>query len=264
MIRKIFCGIFLLLLASLNAWGEEKSPFLGTITTDKVNVRAGQHVNFEVLMRLNSGYEVVVVGKSYDWYQIKLPEDADSFVSEKYLVVKDGIGVIGANQVNVRAAPTERASVIGQLNKGVRVFVKEYVSGWYKIKPVEGVHGWVLTKFVAYKSGEIPAPKIVQLPLKVKEPLPAEQPKAKEEKKKEPPLFSAVGRIEDVGRSVPSKGIRYKLIVDNKTIYYLEGDKALLDQSVHYTVRVEGTLKADPEKHFKYPVIVVFTINSLL
>ena len=152
--------------------------------------------------------------------------------------------------------------MIGQLKKDTRVFVKEHVAGWYKIKPVEGVHGWVLAKFVSYKSAEIPASKIIQLPVKVK-PLVEEQPKAKEEKKKEPPLFSVVGRIEDVGRYMPSKDIRYKLIVDKNTIYYLEGNKALLDESVHYTVRVEGTLKP-AEKNFKYPIIVVSTINSLL
>jgi len=266
MIRKIICSASILLLSSLWSFAEEKLPFVGKINADNVNVRAGQHINFERLMRLNKDREVIVVDKSYDWYKIKLPRDADCFVNEKYLTVRlEDVGIITNNHVNVRAAPSEKSSIIGQVNRGNLVKVKEHVPGWYKIKPVEGIYGWVKTEFVSYVSDRVPSPPILTelRPRKEVKQAIAEE-KSKEKKSEEASLFSVVGRIEDVGRSVSSKTIHYKLVVDPKTIYYLEGDKALLDQSVHYTVRVQGMLKSDPEKRFKYPVVIVSTINSLL
>jgi len=268
MLRKIFFCAAIFFLAASFAFSESKFPFVGEVSSEGVNVRAGQHISFERLARLKKGTEVIVVAKNYDWYKINLPDIADCFVSKKYVrALSDGTGEITANRVNVRASAKEKSSIIGQLGKGTRVKIKGHSPGWVMIEPADGIYGWVSAKLVSYKSDRVPLPKVIEEPIRIAYKKPEQKPaEENEEKKREesPAQFSIVGRIEDVGRVVPVKTIRYKLIVDPKTIYYLEGDKALLDGSVNFTVRVDGILKPESEKRFKYPVILVIKINSLV
>ena len=84
---------------------QEFFPFLGEITANKVNVRAGQSVNFEKLCSLEAGDQVIVIEKNFSWYKIRLPECAESYVSAKYIQLLDGhFGEISGDRVNIRSA----------------------------------------------------------------------------------------------------------------------------------------------------------------
>jgi len=270
MVRKaiFFTEIFSLFLffSFFSQAGEvkEKFPFAGEITSDKVNVRAGQNINFERLCSLSKGEEVVIVDKSYDWYKIKLPESARCYIAERYVrLLSENIGVVSADRVNIRAGQGEGFSVIGQVNQGAKVKIRGEKEGWYEIQPPSGSYGWVNHRFVIFKSEEIPPPTVITEP--------TEKTDKKTvvalnniEKEREPELFSVVGRIEDLGRIVRSKNIRYKLIAADKTVYYLEGDPRMIDRFVHHTVKVEGKLKSRPEGFYAGPVISVYAIDSVL
>ena len=266
--RKAFCLAGCLFFFTVLAHGEEAKenfPFTGQVTADNVNVRAGQNVAFEQLGKLNKGQEVIVIGKSYGWYKIKLSDSMECYISERFVRLRfDDIGMVVANRVNLRAAASDKASVIGQLGQGIRVKIKGRTPGWYKIESPEGSHGWVIDKFIVLKSREIPLPKIVVEPSRNIYTKKIEAAQTNIEEKKKSALLTVIGRIEDLGRVVPPKDIRFKLIVNDKTIYYLEGDSDFLSSALHYTVKVEGTLKPDSEKRYKYPVIVVSQINSLV
>ncbi len=262
MVKKTICLFFAFCLTVSVAHSKEVFPFLGEITVSKVNVRAGGNVNFEQLCQLSKGDEVAVLEESYGWYKIKLPSKASGYISEKYIQpLSAGIGKVNARRVNIRALPSEKSSIIGQLKEGINVRIKENTAGWYKIEPVEDIFGWVSDKFVVFKDSQIPSAAIVAEPMKE---LPAAMVLEPVIEDKTPALFTVVGRVEDLGRIFSSKSFRYKLVVDRKTVYYLEGDKDLLSRAIHLTVKVEGTLKEDPRKESKYPVIIVSTINSLL
>ncbi|HOW36015.1 MAG TPA: SH3 domain-containing protein [Candidatus Omnitrophota bacterium] len=273
MIKKatVFLGIFFLFCVSART--EEKFPFLGEITADKVNVRAGPNLNFEQVCQMNKGQEVLVLEKSYGWCKIRLPDTAKCYISPKFVTPRfENIGAINANRVNIRAGAGENFSVIGRLDKGERVRIKGQSQGWHIIEPVERSYAWVLEKFVVYKSDQIPPARVVVEPSrniyvkKAETPVAAEQAAPPQPPpqpvKKEFESFSAIGMLEDAGRFYRSKDIRHKLIVDGKTVYYLQGDHQLLNRWVHYPVKVEGTIKKDPAGIYKYAVISVTKIGS--
>jgi len=242
----------------VNAWAEQQFPFLGTITEDNVNVRSGQDISFEKLGQLKNGQDVVVVEKSYDWYRIKLPDGSLAYISDKFVrtTIAD-VGVVAGNHVNVRAGAGEKFNVIGRLDRDTKVKVQARESGWCKIEPMEGIYGWVSANFVAFKSADIPAPKVIAEPPRSIYP----RPKPESEKPKEPELFIAVGQIQDLGRHLPAKDLRYKLTVDNKTVYYLRGAKEVIDPFVKRKVKLQGNVTPDPTRQFTYPIISVVKIE---
>ena len=136
---------------------QEFFPFLGEVTTDRVNVRAGQSVNFETLYQLNKGDQVVVVARAFGWYKIRLPTMAKSYVSEKYVqFLNNKSARITADEVNIRGGAGINHTVLGQLPPGTEVRILEKLEGWYRIEPVEGIYGWVTDEFVKFASQSIP------------------------------------------------------------------------------------------------------------
>ncbi|MFH1360551.1 MAG: SH3 domain-containing protein [Candidatus Omnitrophota bacterium] len=254
--------------------GEEKFPFLGQMTTDRVNVRAGQSVNYERLCQLNKNDEVVVVGKSFSWYKIKLPSQADAFISAQYVErVRENIGKITTSLVNIRAGKGEPHTVLGQMKEGALVNILAKIDDWYKIEPTDESFGWVNEKFVALKSYSLPAPRVVQLPSRSVYQNKQEPPETQIEvrskskpaiKKEQPEPFAATGYIEDLGRVVPDRDIRYKLMIDGEVAYYLKVPRHIIDYFVHYKARVQGKLMDDSQKTYEYPVIIVERINLVL
>lgn len=250
----LFLSIFFLPAVSS---GQEHFPFLGEVTSDKVNVRAGANINFERITKLDKNTEVVAVEKAYDWYKIKLPGQGECYIHKKFIrFIPDNYGVLNANQVNLRAGPGEKFSVLGRLNVGVNIRILKEEGDWYKIEPPEGSYGWISTQFVRLKSTEIPPAKVVELPSRniYKKEIETQA----EEKKEE--LFSAEGTVEDLGRVLPFKNIRYKLVAQNQ-IYYLKGPKEMFDPFVYYRVKIYGTVDPVPQKISPYPVIAVTRIH---
>ena len=298
-LRRKFLSLFLplsLIWIQAVAFADEKFPFLAEVSSPSVNIRAGQHLNFEKLCRLNKGVEVVVVAKSYSWYKIKLPAEAKSFISQNYIqLINDQTGSVTANRVNVRAGPDPNTTALGQVKKGTTVKILEKLPGWYRIEPVDGTYGWVSDQYLKFKSNTIPAvwfdrltiPRtipsevegLVNQTAAVPAP-PAALPSAppakpiseiKEsvvtEKVQIPspanPIF--VSGIVAVLEDPKTAGeIHHKLIIGNQTAYYLEGGKKVMDEFISYQVMVEGRLKEDPQHFYLYPVIVVSRINLVL
>lgn len=277
------------------AYAEEKFPFLGEMKVDKVNVRAGQSLNFERVLQLNKGNEVIVVGREYDWYKIQLPLDSECYVHGKYLSVGfDNTGLITADHVNLRSGAGENFSPIGQANKETRVKIKGQAGAWYKIEPTPECFGWVYQPFVTFKSNQIPPQIPSLLPVAVETienthpglegrlsegsekasaqgeqghaaDLPTVSIVAAPEPEKMPPLqapsFSIIGQLDDLGRVVRSKAVRHKLTTPDKRVYYLEGDKSLFRGLAHYRVQVEGDLKTDSSQKYPYPVVSVSKVT---
>ena len=148
---------------------------------------------------------------------------------------------------------------------------------WYQIEPSEGMHGWVLAEYVKFKSKKIPPPRIVNPPIRniyVLKRL-AEEKKAEEEKRlaelkakeeeearKRRKLITVKGVIEDLGSKPVSNNIRHKLVVDDKTVYFLKGYRGIIDWFLNHKVELEGELK--PDIKAKHPVVLVTKINLVL
>ena len=262
MSKKLLVSFFLLFLFPSVIFAEEQFPFLGEIAADDVNVRAGQSTNYERLCQLNKGAQVVVLEKKFSWYKIRLPLEASCFIHGEYVEMVSGdVAKVKTDNVNLRAGTSPKSAIIGKANHDKLIRIREKIDEWYRIEPTAETSGWISEEFIKFVSRNVPPPQVVEMP-----PAPAAQPAIppEQEKSKAPKLVPVIGRIEDLGRILPNKDIRYKLVGEDKTIYYLEGPRRIIDPFVHSKVKVEGYLKNETDGNLNVPVITVVKISLIL
>lgn len=129
----------------------KSESFVGVIKGNRVNVRAGDGLSFEVICQLNEADEVKVVGQSKEWFKVELPKKASVFIHKTNVTRKDAAAVVNEDKSNVRTAATQSSTVVGQLNKGTAVkIVKEYLD-WYEIETPKNTFGWIHSDYVIDK-----------------------------------------------------------------------------------------------------------------
>jgi len=255
------------------------SPVYAVSLAEKVNMRAGQGVNFEVLGRLNKADEVVVIGEGYGWYMILLPATAVCFVHRDYVEQ----GVVKANRLRVRAAGRLNANVLGMLKKGQRVKVLAEEGDWLKIMPPAGCSGWVKKNYLELSKRKfVPRKAVVS---KTEDIPPHLSPLPKGEKKMEGvgslsqekgKVVEVYGKIDDLGkifnRQATHKLIEGKMVRQahhpsnhpersrRKILYYLKSEALDLNRFIYDRVCVIGRL-LDLENS-PYPVIDVKEIRQ--
>lgn len=261
--KKTFCALCLSVLAFIGQGNaDEHFPFLGEISRGPVNARAGANTNFEIVDKLAKGTEVVVLGRSYEWYKIQLPATAGAFIRGDYIKVHDGnTGELIGTNVNVRAKANSESSPLGQLRKGDVIKLLEKSSDWWKIAPAVGTFAWLHADFVTLKSAQISdglMPKPLTLGPDVSGP-------SLDAVKVEPiaavPLAVTVqGKLQ----AVPSAqgNVRYQILVDGKPVYFLQ-DAPHLDHFDRAFVHVEGMVVGNGQSSL-YPVLHINKISLVL
>lgn len=163
--KKFFPSLFYLMfiftsicLSSRAYAAQEFYPFLAEVTADDVHIRAGQSENFESLQKVSKKDELIVLDKSYSWYKIELPPQSKSYVAEEFVLKAQGNkGIITANRLNIRGGPGSRYTVLGQLTEGEEVEILGQEDGWFQIRPVKNMYGWVNDAFLNFKSKDVEA-----------------------------------------------------------------------------------------------------------
>lgn len=263
-IRALFTAIFLLWSSGIFA---DSFPFIGMVTKDGANVRAGSNTNFESLYQAKKGEKIIVQGKVYSWYKIALPKDKTCFISAKYVKATGvDIGIVEANRVNIRAKPGENYTIIGQARQGETVKISGKSDGWYAISPLDNCYGWIHEKLVKFYSSFDPeeSRKILKIELLTeKEETPLEEVKmeAVSALPKPPPVESLelVGILEPRGKVLNRRGT-HKLIIEGKPAYYLEGQPEVLNKFIHFKVKVVVDKK---ETAGDLPLVSVKSIESI-
>jgi len=265
----LFWILVALLWGGLPGFAESlEFPFTGQVTAKDVNIRAGQDKSFELLGNLNQGDQVVVVQQSFSWYKIKLPEKASCYVHRKFVhLLQDQVGEINADRVNIRARPSLNAVVIGQLSKMTKVRIKDAKEEWYQIDPVEGVYGWVMEEFVAFKSKEVPEPQAVTLPsrnvyeIKRQEEarLKAEEAKRLEEEAKQKLVIRGTVTLL---QTPLNENVRHQVVADDGQTFYLMGYRSVLDGFLNHRVQVEGLPQAEAQA--ACPVLLVLKVQLVI
>lgn len=163
---KIFIVTFSLF--TLTAYGqenaEEKFPKTGYVKNDGSVVKAGDNINFESLCVLSKSESVKIVDRRYSWLKIILPRKAALYINKDYVTLtsdEKGIGIVNASNVNLRAGPGTKYSIIGQISKPEKVSILSEDAGWYKIEPPYGSTGWISSNQIdiAKEENEIKSPK---------------------------------------------------------------------------------------------------------
>jgi len=147
---KILMGIcaFSLVVLNLSAAEntEEKFPKVGHVKNDGAIVRAGDNANFEALCALEKSDSVKIIDKRYSWFKILLPRKAYLYINKDYVDLtsdEKGIGIVNATNVNLRAGPGTRYSILGQVSKPENLYIISEENSWYKIEPPYGSTGWI-------------------------------------------------------------------------------------------------------------------------
>lgn len=155
----VACLVFPFNLSYASKGSLEGGPFTGTVSGDRVNVRAADSISSEVVCQLKKGEEINVLGLKGKWYKIELPKKALVYVTKSKVSKKDGQTVISEDKINVRAAGTVSSSIVGRLNKGTAVKIRKEYLDWYEIEAPKGSCGWVSSDYVnSDGSSEVPKP----------------------------------------------------------------------------------------------------------
>lgn len=130
---------------------QEEDAFSGKITADNVRIRTGYNKNFTAICCMNKDDCVMVVGKNCAWYKIILPEKTDCFVHAEFVKIVNNaqtLGITTADKLNVRGGPDVTYDILGQLEKGTEIVIKEKKDNWYKIFPQDNIYGWIHEDYV--------------------------------------------------------------------------------------------------------------------
>lgn len=252
----IFVACF---IPAIAAFGAASAIFNGQINAENINVRVDATVGSAVICRLPRGELVEVISEAHDWYKIRLPKEAPSYVKEGLVecINPDPVSNPGKclsakvikDRINIRLGPSESAWILGKADKLTVVNILAQDKGWYKIQPIYQSYGWVNKKFV---SREIALPK--------------------KKKSVESPLQNiqssdslvVEGTVSPYGVVLWRKAT-HKLVTPENKIYLLKGNRKGLDSLNYHKVKVTGKLispAATPVKS-KYPIIQVNLIEAL-
>ena len=125
----------------------ELFPFIGKIEGNRVNIRSGPSVNFEILTQLFNEGRVTVLEEKTGWYRITPPDGIKLWVHGDFVLE----GKISAYSVNVRSGPGTNRSIVAQVEKGESVDVLAIENGWVAISPPEGAYAWINSEFVEFE-----------------------------------------------------------------------------------------------------------------
>jgi uncharacterized protein YgiM (DUF1202 family) len=120
------------------------------ISENDVNIRVDSSALSSSLGYLKKGDLVKVVEEKYDWCKILLPKDKYCYVSAQFLrKISDNKVEVIASQLNLRSGPSRESYIVGKVNKGAILFVKEELkNGWLKVRGHPYMCGWVNKKFL--------------------------------------------------------------------------------------------------------------------
>jgi uncharacterized protein YgiM (DUF1202 family) len=264
MVIRFLISLFVFLFVAGPASALPKFPYTAEAVSDRVNIRAGENNNFEIVATLNKGDRVIVTGKSFAWFKVRLPDGAKAFIKSEYTrLITPEVGEVTADRVNVRSLPNTNATVLGQVTKGKQFFVKETrPDGWVWIRPVEETSGWVHESLIAFKTNQIlPTVKepVVEVPKKMVEP------KAVETKSVVKPVLIkqiANGQVECSGKFIKVDGAPpvYKIVREGVVACLVDGPMDVLGRFENKNVIVQGKPKQD-KRSSEAPVVAVSKIN---
>lgn len=250
-IRIFLVILFFGLIFPAMAQADEFLPFQGEINSDNINLRTNSTTGSDIILKLSQGCVLDVVGELYEWYKVRLPSIAPSFIKKTLVSPLSGkTAKVIKDSVNIRLGPGESYSIIGKAYRDNIVKIVEDSGEWYRIEPVNNSFGWVHKKFankisivkksVPQKTNEEPA--LTQNPII------------------EGNAITAEGTVSSYGK-VFFRSATHKLICPLDKVFLLKGNKQVLNTYTFHKVRVTG--KLNDASGQKYPIITIEKIIAL-
>jgi len=253
-LRNIFILAALAIPAAVLA--AEPVIFTGEVTAAGVNLRTDATVSSEVICVLSKGDLLEVVKEAYDWYKVRLPKEAPSYLKKEFLEcnnIASDLDVhpgrclsatVKAERLNVRLKPDKSSWILGKADNLLVLNVVSEEGDWYRIEPIYRSYGWINKKFLVRR--EEPPEKKEDL-----SPAPAlDAPRAPAPDVTSP---QPEGQTVVEGRVVPYgvvlwRKATHKLVTSAGKVYLLCGDRRGLNRLNYHKVRVTGKLTSGQEK----------------
>ncbi len=253
MLKAKICFVLIYLCGFLSfvfAQTAQTFPFLGRVKAKDINVRVDSTVSSPVVCRALEGDSLEVVAELYDWYKVRLPKYAPAYINKGLVELVDAdTAKVTKDRVNVRLMPSESSPIIGTVAQGEAVNILEFRKEWYKIQPAQNSFGWINKKFVEKSF----------LPV-----LSQENPKLEQNIIPEGRVLEEAIVIEGILKpygKVFRRQATHKIIDNNRKVYLLKGNTALLNSLSRLKVKVSGRITSPPKA--KYPLIEVDKIEVL-
>ena len=133
-----------------------ETPRQGKITGGRVNVRAGPNTQYESIAVLTTGMPITVLAKNGEWYKIVYPADQMATVHKNFVdaditgeIPEAGLpGVVNQDGVDIHAYYWDKSTVVGKLNKGDPVTIKQERGQWYRIAAPPTARAYVFAEYV--------------------------------------------------------------------------------------------------------------------
>jgi len=261
-VSTICSSVILICALTAPGFADEHFPFLAEVSKESVNVRAGPNTNFEKIDKLNKGDEIVVLGRSYEWYKVQPLPTTKSYIRADYLKIKEGqeVALVLGDNVNVRSSANSEAASLGEVKKGTLVKVLGQSQGWCRLSPVAGTAAWIHQDFLKEKSTEVP----VSMLIPVIQGTAVEAPQISAPKIPAPlsPWVSMRGTVEVLVQS-PEPGVHYEIVFEDKSVFYLQ-DMPQLSFFCNTVVDIEGAIVPDPPQKLMYPLLHINKIKLVL
>lgn len=131
----------------------------GTVTGDRVHLRAGPSTNDASVGFASKGDRLTILSTKAGWYQVRCPGNASVYIHSKYVSES---GTVTGSTVNLRATPNTDHSPIGKTRKGDRVQVIGNTGEWVKIKAPTTTAVWIHSDYV--QVGAVPGRRLRTAP----------------------------------------------------------------------------------------------------
>lgn len=110
----------------------------GTVTGNNVNIRSAANDGASVVGQSSQGSELILLGKTGDWFQVSFDGDSNAFVSKDFFKVTRAEGTVNDTGVNVRSGPSTGSDIIKQVTKGDVITVIAQNDKWYQLAYNDG------------------------------------------------------------------------------------------------------------------------------
>jgi len=235
----LFASLQIAHISSAQEKNKESYLFGGEVNADNINIRSDSTITSEAICKINKGEPVDVLLQLYDWYKIKLPINAPSFINKEFItLIDDKIAKVIKDDVNIRLRPDISAPILGKVNKGEEVKVLEDRRDWSRIEPTPNTFGWIHKNFVSKRERN-------KLQLS----------------KKAVVVDNNITVEGIIKQKTFTRVATHKLITEDGKVYLLRGDKENLNSLSRRRVSISGKL-VDPTKQ-EHPVIEVEKIEAL-
>jgi len=254
--------VSLALLATVALAQETQPAPLYEVSANDVNLRSDSTVNSEIICTLKEAQKIQVVSELYDWYKIRLPENAPSYVKKEFFTCISTYKTVSPasaavpeetrcvsskalkGRINIRLRPELSSPILGQINNNEIVTVLEDKEGWLKIVPPPSAFGWLHKKVVR----------------KIDTASKNENLERTAETSKPQDTLTIEGTLEPYGKVFKRQATHKVITADSKGIYLIKGDRKILDTLNYRKVRITGKIISSPKQ--KQPVIEATKVEA--